>query len=498
MLTAIFVFALGFFVKTQSVGAVTLQKVKVEGYAYTRYEHSVASGDFSDYYYKYYFNGNVAFCIEPGIHITSYEYVETNESSLNISADMIRRLTLITHYGYDYPGHQTDRYFVATQNLIWKTVANYSFITTSNLWGEGIVHDLSAEENEIMNMVNSHYTRPSFNNSTQELNIGDTITLTDTNGVLNGYEVSSASDNVRYSINGNQLTITTTSIGDSKIEFKRKNEDIRSTIIYKATNSQTMGHFGLTDPSMAFLNIKTKGGTLSINKTGEKLEYKDNSYVYNEIPLEGVKFDLYAEETIADNLGNVVFEKGAKVRTATSNENGLIYFGDLYLGKYSYQEVESANNNVVDNSKHYFEITLNNLNQEVKVKNYLAKGTLDFSKIDFSTSEPLPNTKIQIYTEDDILIYEGVTNEEGKIVIDNLPVGKFYLMEVEAPDGYILNPSKMYFEIKQNEIIRCTMTNEQVIKAEIPKTGVNDYSLVMYGIFGLLTLFTVKRLNEEN
>ena len=133
MLTAIFVFALGFFVKTQSVGAVTLQKVKIDGYAYTRYEHSVASGDFSDYYYKYYFNGNVAFCIEPGIHITSYEYVETNESSLNISADMIRRLTLITHYGYDYPGHQTDRYFVATQNLIWKTVANYSFITT---WGQ--------------------------------------------------------------------------------------------------------------------------------------------------------------------------------------------------------------------------------------------------------------------------------------------------------------------------------------------------------------------------
>ena len=497
MLTAIFVFALGFFVKTQSVGAVTLQKVKIDGYAYTRYEHSVASGDFSDYYYKYYFNGNVAFCIEPGIHITSYEYVETNESSLNISADMIRRLTLITHYGYDYPGHQTDRYFVATQNLIWKTVANYSFITTSNLWGEGIVHDLSAEENEIMNMVNSHYTRPSFNNSTQELNIGDTITLTDTNGVLNGYEVSSASDNVRYSINGNQLTITTTSIGDSKIEFKRKNEDIRSTIIYRANNSQTMGHFGLTDPSMAFLNIKTIGGTLSINKTGEKLEYKDNSYSYNEIALEGVKFELYAEETIADNLGNIVFEKGTKIRTISSNSRGIAIFSDLYLGKYSYKEIESANNNVVDNSKHYSEITQNNLNQEVQLKNFLAKGTLDFSKIDFSTSEPLPNTKIQIYTEDDILIYEGVTNEEGKIVIDNLPVGKFYLMEVEAPDGYILNPSKMYFEIKQNEIIRCTMTNEQVIKAEIPKTGVNDYSLVMYGIFGLLTLFTVKRLNEE-
>ena len=469
-------FAIGFFTKIQNANAVALEKVQIYGYNYLKYDGDISTADFSDYYFKFVFGDKVAFCLEPDTHITSFDYYETDESGLNLSADMIRRLTLITHYGYDYPGHQTDRYFVATQNLIWKSVTNHNFYVTSELWGEGYYVDLSAEENEIINLVDSHYVRPSFNTEKYEIKLGDNLILTDTNGVLSNYEVSFTSDNVNYSIDGNTITITPTKLGDANIEFKRKNEDIRSTIIFKSDNSQTMGHLGLSDPSMAFLSIANKGGTLSINKIGEKLEYEDNSYSYKQIPLKGAKFDLYAEEDITDGLGNIIYEKGTIIKTEVSNEKGMIYFSDLYLGKYSFKEVESTNNNVVDSKKYYFEITKDNLNIEKKVENYYAKGTLDFSKVDFSTSEPLPNTKIQIFTDDDKQVFEGITDENGKVVINDLPIGKYYIVETEAPVGYTINEEKMPFEIKENkEVVKSTMKDEKIVR--VPFTEANrDYT----------------------
>lgn len=70
-------------------------------------------------------------------------------------------------------------------------------------------------------------------------------------------------------------------------------------------------------------------------------------------------------------------------------------------------------------------------------------GTLVFSKLDVSTSEPLPNTLIEIYNaETDELIYSGRTDENGEITIEELRYGKYYILEKEAPEGYTLNEEK--------------------------------------------------------
>ena len=40
-----------------------------------------------------------------------------------------------------------------------------------------------------------------------------------------------------------------------------------------------------------------------------------------------------------------------------------------------------------------------------------------------------------------------MTNQEGKIVLDKLPVGDYELKEVSAPTGYITNTEVIAFEI---------------------------------------------------
>ena len=71
--------------------------------------------------------------------------------------------------------------------------------------------------------------------------------------------------------------------------------------------------------------------------------------------------------------------------------------------------------------KQYFTLKYQDFNTPIvslslTLKNYLEKGTLEFNKKDLSTSEPLPNTTIQIYyykdsVDDAQLIFEGVTDD---------------------------------------------------------------------------------------
>ena len=111
--------------------------------------------------------------------------------------------------------------------------------------------------------------------------------------------------------------------------------------------------------------------------------------------------------------------------------------------------------------------------------NRYKKGELEFTKTDLVSGEAIPNTKIEIYTDSDELIFSGVTDSDGKIIIKDLPVNqKFYILEIEPATGYIKTNEKMYFEIKENgEIVKCTMTNEKIV-VEVPNTEENDSFLI--------------------
>ena len=111
--------------------------------------------------------------------------------------------------------------------------------------------------------------------------------------------------------------------------------------------------------------------------------------------------------------------------------------------------------------------------------NYLKKGSLEFTKTDLSTDEPLPNTLIEVYTENDELIFSGRTDENGKITIKDIVVGKYYILEKEAPEGYTLNEEKMVFEILENgEVVKSTMKDHKII--QVPITDATDYKELIF------------------
>jgi len=264
---------------------------------------------------------------------------------------------------------------------------------------------------------------------------------------------------------------------DQKIDGYLWNKESHEFSIDENSELRTDSEYGIifdTD----FENQRVKG-EIKIEKVGHNVQVAEEGLILFEEPLEGIKFCLYSKDD-------------KEIKCGTTDSNGKLTFDDLELGDYYVKEIETLEGYVLDESKHEVKLKYKDqytpvITYETILENYVPTGKLEFTKTDFSESKTLPNTTIEIYSENDILIYSGKTDENGKIVIDQLPIGKFYILEKEAPEGYELNEEKMWFEIKENgEVVKATMKDNQII--EVPDTEKNmTYKRIFTGI-GLMII----------
>ena len=216
--------------------------------------------------------------------------------------------------------------------------------------------------------------------------------------------------------------------------------------------------------------------------------------------LEFTKTDISESKTLPNTKIEIYNDSDQLIYSGITDENGKIVIDRIPVGKYYIIESEAPEGYKLNEEKMYFEIKENGEVIKSTMKDDDITGTLEFTKVDFSTDEGLPNTLIEIYDANtDELIYSGRTDEEGKITIDKIKYGKYYILEKEAPEGYTLNEERMYFEIKEDgEIVKSIMKDERII--EVPNTGIDDKNnntvvaiiLVLIGV-GAIIYGNVKR-----
>ena len=389
--------------------------------------------------------GDYVYCLEPFVKVnnnSSYnKYTNDFAKYLGLSDELWEKINLISYYGYQYKddthNHMDPKWYYITQMLIWQNVSHKArFYFTDTFKGNANSTLFVNEIKEIYNLVNNHYKIPEFD--VPDTYIGDTLSIIDRNGVLKNFV---GSKNVK--INGNILTIK---ISDLSNKFTLKKGTNNKAFIFVSSDSQNVLKGKMDVPVIANYDIKglELKGNIKIKKYGEVIDG-------DKISLEGVIFALFDENK-------------NYIKEATTDKDGKAIFNNLSKGKYFIKEVSNDKKFVLDDN--YYEANLNvNENNRIidiflELENKLKKGDLKIKKIDFDTKTPIKDTEF-IITKDEKIIYQGKTNADGIIELNNLVYGIYKIKEVIASNGYLLN--EMIYEVKiddENKDVYIEIENE--------------------------------------
>lgn len=374
------------------------------------------------YLEDYYVDGEVAYCIEPGVPegnpMNSGSWEQTG-----LSDSIKDRITLIAYYGYTYPGHQTLQYRAATQAMIWETImgSGSSVTFSTQRWNAGTSFDVSNERNEIERLISNHRVLPSFANTVYSLQVGQSITLTDTNNVLSDYDVKVS--NADYTINGNNITITPTASGSLGITFTKKVKYTSGYKLFIGNGIQNMIVPGAVDPVSVNVLIKSYYGKVQVNKTDS-----ETTTAQGQASLKGAIYGVY-------NLNNNL------ITQASTNENGeLVTDSVIAYGSYYLQEIKASTGYLLDNNKYYFDMKgedtkIINVKEKV-IKNYISilkqydyvDGTTQFLNAE-------SNITFEIFYPNGEKYGEVKTDKNGYATI-NIPYGVWKFHQVNTNAGY--------------------------------------------------------------
>ena len=429
------------------------------------------------------YNGRAIYCIEPGIGVHSgdqytgrgEDFWDNYPSSLNptIPPNTIKEyIGRIMTYGWQgnastswmsgNPEHANQMAgYIATQLLVWETIvgerdSQFNHVDANAQGKNNVTEYISAEHplrsqifsqySAIESAVKRHTMLPSFFSSTADAGAYElkwdgekyTVTLTDANGVLGDYTFTSSTAGLNFSVDGSQLTITSSQALKGSVTVKAEKISAQRSGVVVWTDGVTGGGtqdfatYGTTvsDQMVGYLNLEVKTGNMKLLKTSEDGK------------VEGISFTITGEGYNA---------------TKTTNAAGEIDITDLNPGVYTVTEQSidkyepQATQRVTIVSGQTATVTFNNV---------LKRGSLEVTK----TSEDglaegmtfhLSGTSLSGLPVDEY----AVTDSTGVARFENVLIGTGYVLEeVDTPIRYVV-PEAQTATIEWNEVTDKTVNN---------------------------------------
>ena len=382
-----------------------------------------------------YANDKLVYCIEPDVRITTSDYIIYDFNRSGYNEESRKKMELISYYGYRYDGHDDLKYYIATQDLIWRMYAGADIRwTKGGEYGEEI--DISKEKNEILDLISKHNVLPSFNASINDIKVNETREFIDTNGVLNNYDLEYSSD-LEIIKENNKLIITPKKQGEYTINFVHKKNYESKTLLYDnfSTMTQSVAAFGAP--------VLINGSMKVISKIDVNIYKKDKDTKElildegNKIKIKNLDTDTY--------IGDYEFINGKLTLT-------------LGEGNYKIEEISSSYSYSINDGLE-FTISKDDLTKDIDFFNEKIKCEI----VVFSTSGDIKlDSDFEVYDLEGNLVYKGRTNDgEARFYLE---YGNYIVKEISVPNGYILNDNEISLEVSDTICSsRVTFNNDKVV-----------------------------------